>query len=210
MKKSYVHKLIKQEIAKVGFERVKGDDYALIAGDGKTKLILRLPDGQRGFLLCAQFPDLGEYNGNSKKCLMRQFDFFGELAFFTVQEFTDEQIVDATRRVVDAYQIYIEQGAEAIKERIEEWSFGDWDEKIRDSVLRYFGLPGIDPYSEEYRKEKVAQMSGSGAICMTLEEYLVHKEFYDGYEAYNATISVDEKQGSVMIHFHYQTPWYQQ
>lgn len=210
MKKSYVQKLIKQEISRVGFERVKGDDYALIAGDGKTKLILRLPDGKRGFLLCAQFPDLGEYNGNSKKCLMRQLDFFGELAFFTVQEFTDEQIVDAARRVVDAYRPYIEQGAEAIKARIEEWNFGDLDEKIRDSVLRYFGFPGIDPYSEEYRKEKVAQMSGGGAICLTMEEYLAHKAFYDGYEAYNATITVDQKRKSVMIHFHDQTPWYQQ
>ena len=54
MKKSLLQKPIREALSELGFERVKRDDYARCSEDGQVKLILRLPDGNKGFLLGAQ------------------------------------------------------------------------------------------------------------------------------------------------------------
>ena len=142
---------------------------------------------------------------------MWQFDFAYELAFPQTYEYTDEQIDDVLQRLWTAYLPYITEGAEAIKARIDQWAFGDNSEKERDLVLRYFGFPGIDPYSKEYQEEKAEFMNDRGGmIVIPLQEYLDHQKFYDNYQNYHAKISMDKKYNEVQIHFFSQPKWYQQ
>ena len=84
MKKSILQKPIKQVLIIKGFEHIKNNDYALICGDKKTKLILRIPDGKNGhgFVLAAQFADFGAFDGNFSNAVMKQYDFAYELAYF--------------------------------------------------------------------------------------------------------------------------------
>ena len=96
------------------------------------------------------------------------------------------------------------------KKHLEAWTFGDLSDMERDSILRYFGLPGIDPYSLEYQNEVADRMSNGGSQYITLPEYLEHKNFYDGYQKWDAQIHIDEKNGQVAIHFPVQRKWYQQ
>ena len=212
MKKSLLQKPIKPILIENGFEHVKNDNYAIMAGDAKTKLILSIPNGKNGhgFVLGAQFSDFGAFDGMLSHATMRQFDYAHEIAFPETYEYTEEQIQEVLHWLLNEYSVYIANGVSAIKERVNEWTFGDFSERERDSILRYLGLPGIDPYSKSYQEEKAAQMSGGGGISMPLSEYLEHKDFYDGYEDYNAKICVDEKQNQVTIHFYPKSKWYQQ
>ena len=99
----------------------------------------------------------------------------------------------------------------AIKERLNEWTFGDFDEQVKDAVQRYFGLPGIDPYSDDDQKDTAEQMKmHGGEITLSMQEYTEHKAFYDAYEQYGAQILVDEKNGSVMISFASERKWWQE
>ena len=77
MKKSIIQKPIKLILISKGFEHVKNNDYALMSGDKKTKLILRIPDGKngQGFILAAQFADFGSFDGNFSNTVMKQYDF---------------------------------------------------------------------------------------------------------------------------------------
>ena len=212
MKKSILQKPIKQVLIIKGFEHIKNNDYALICGDKKTKLILRIPDGKNGhgFVLAAQFADFGAFDGNFSNAVMKQYDFAYELAYGESQEYSQSEIVEATERVMSAYACYIADGANAIKDRLNEWTFGDLDEQVKDAVQRYFGLPGVDPYSDDYQKDTAEHLKqNGGAITLSLQEYAEHKEFYDTYEKYGAQILVDEKNGSVMISFASERKWWQ-
>ena len=213
MKKSLLQKQIKNFLLEHGFEQFKNENYAILAGDCKTKLILKIPNGKNGsgFVLGAQFEDFGTFDGILTNAVMRQFDFAYELAFPQTYEYTDEQIADVLQRLWTAYLPYINEGAEAIKARIDQWTFGDNSEKERGLVLRYFGFPGIDPYSKEYQEEKADFMNDHGGmIVIPLQEYLEHREFYDNYQNYHAKISMDKKYNEVQIHFFSQPKWYQQ
>ena len=213
MKKSLLQKPIKNFLLEHGFEQVKNENYAILAGDCKTKLILKIPNGKNGsgFVLGAQFEDFGTFDGILTSAVMRQFDFAYELAFPQTYEYTDEQIDDVLQRLWTAYLPYITEGAEAIKAGIDQWAFGDHSEKERDLVLRYFGFPGIDPYSKEYQEEKADFMNDHGGmIVIPLQEYLDHREFYDNYQNYHAKIEIDQKYYEVRINFFSQPKWYQQ
>ena len=48
MKKSLLQKPIKSFLLEHGFEHVKNENYAILAGDRKTKLILQIPNGKNG------------------------------------------------------------------------------------------------------------------------------------------------------------------
>ena len=212
MKKSILQKPIKQIMTSKGFEHIKNNDYALICGDKKTKLILRIPDGKNGhgFVLAAQFSDFGAFDGNFSNAMMKQYDLAYELAYGEVQEYSESEIIEATEKVMSAYACYFTDGANAIKERLNEWTFGDLDEQVKDAVQRYFGLPGIDPYSDDYQKDTAEQMKQhGGAITLSMQEYTEHKAFYDAYEQYGAQILVNEKIGSVMISFAPKRKWWQ-
>ena len=212
MKKSILQKPIKQVLISKGFEHVKNNDYALICGDKKTKLILRIPDGKNGhgFVLAAQFSDLGAFDGNFANAIMKQYDFAYELAYGEVQEYSESEIIEATEKVLSAYACYIANGVKAIKDRLNEWTFGDLDEQVKDAVQRYFGLPGVDPYSVDYQKDTAEQLKqNGGTITLSMQEYTEHKPFYDAYEQYGAQILANEKNGSVTISFSAERKWWQ-
>jgi hypothetical protein len=202
MKKSALQKPIKEILLGKGFERIKPNDYAISAGDGSTKLILRIPDGKKGFILAAQFADFGVFDGVFANAVMRQYDFAYVMAYGDIKEYSESEIRDATERVLDAYECYLSDGARAIKECLDGWTFGDLDERVRDAVQRHFGLAGIDPYSKEYQVEKSDELKRhGGAIILTLCEYNEHKDFYDSYTLLGGRITVDEKKETVMISF---------
>ena len=212
MKKSIIQKPIKLILISKGFEHVKNNDYALMSGDKKTKLILRIPDGKngQGFILAAQFADFGSFDGNFSNTVMKQYDFAYKLAYGESQEYRECEIIEATEHVMSAYACYITEGVNAIQGRLNEWTFGNLDEQVKDDIQRYFGLPGIDQYSDDYQKDKAEQLKrNGGAITLPIQEYTEYKAFYDAYEKYGAQILVDEKNGSVMISFASERKWWQ-
>ena len=202
MKKSLLQKPIREALSELGFERVKRDDYARSSEDGLVKLILRLPDGNKGFLLGAQLAAGGPFDGLLSHALMRQYDFAYDLAWASTKEYSEEEIRAMTDRVAETCRFYVEGGLQALRERVKEWTFGDLDEELRNRILQLLGLPGIDPYSEEYQRKTAQDLAGRGEIILPLEEYLAHREFYDGYEVFSGTISVNERANTVTIDFH--------
>ena len=209
MKQSMLQKPIREVMMKAGFARIKNDDYARLSNDGKVKLIVRIPDGNKGFILGAQLADYGAFDGLLSHAQLRQYDFAYELAYASTKEYSIGEIASAANRVAEVCMPYIEGGLSALQSHAEEWTFGDADERVRDCLLRLLGLPGIDPYSEEYRKNTAETLAGKGVFTITYEDYLAHKDFYDGYEDYHGSIAVDKQRSTVTIDFHHRE-WYQQ
>ena len=54
MKKSLLQKPIKNFLLEHGFEQVKNENYAILAGDRKTKLILKIPNGKKRRRFCSR------------------------------------------------------------------------------------------------------------------------------------------------------------
>lgn len=208
MKKSLLQKPIREVLYAIGFSRVKNDDYACLSHDGQSKLIVRLPDGNKGFILGAQLAEYGAFDGLLSHAQLRQYDFAYELAYASTKDYSDEEIASVSNRVAEACKMYIEGGLSALRSHAGEWTFGDTDERVRDRLLRLLELPGIDPYSEEYRMNTAETLAGNGVMTITYEEYLAHKDFYDGYKDYHGTIFEDKQRNTVTIDFHYRE-WYQ-
>jgi len=209
MKKSVLQKPIKVALFARGFEHVKGDNYAIISGDN-TKFILRIPDGNKGFILGAQFSDIGMFDGALAHSEMQQYDHAYELAYGKIKEYTEDEIISATEQVLSDYEPYFQNGADEIGRRIDEWTFGDLDERVRDRLLRYFGKPGIEPYSDEYLVKTVEEHANGGMLILTEEEYSFHRSFYDRYKEHGAEIATNDKSGEVLIKFSAERKWYQQ
>lgn len=210
MKKSDLQKPIKAALYAYGFEHVRGDDYAFLSSDN-TKLVLRIPDGNKGFILGAQFSSMGKYDGVFAHCAMLQYDHAYLLAYGKIKEYSDDEIKAAIEKVLAEYDPYLANGAAEIGGRLDEWTFGDLDEQVRDRILRYFGHVGIDPYSDEYLAKKAQELSSkAGMIVLTGEEYAEHKVFYDRYIEYGAEIVSNDKAGEVHIVFRETRKWYQQ
>ena len=210
MKKSLLQKPIRDILEKNGFARVKGDDHASLSQDGKTKIIIRIPDGKKGFIIGAQFAHIGAFDGLLSHAAMKQFDFAYELAFASVKEYESEEITDSALKVIEAYKAYVENGEAEIKNRIDEWTFGDTDENEKDILRKYLGLPGMDPYSDEYFEETLFRMANGGSKLIPLPEYAEHKAFYGRYTEHGASISVNEKDNTVTVFFPPQKKRYQQ
>ena len=154
MKKSLLQKPIKKILLEHGFEHIKNENYAILAGDHKTKIILQIPNGKngKGLVLGAQFSDFGQFDGLITHATMRQFDYAYELAYAESYEYTEGQIQEVLSRLLNDYKPYVSDGVSEIKKRINTWTFGDLSDMERDLILRYLDLPGIDPYSSEYQK----------------------------------------------------------
>lgn len=202
MTKAEFQNIIKTALLARGFTKAKTYDYVLDAPDGVTRFVLRIPDMKKGFILGAQFADFGGCDGNFTHTVMKQYDFASLLAFPMELGCTEEDTRAGVAQVLEAYEPYFTGGKATIAERLDQWTYGDFDEGTKDSVGQYFGLPPIDPYSEAYRREKgeFHQLHG-GAMILSAEEYNTHKDFYDGYAEYGGTVSPDEKRGEVWIHF---------
>ncbi len=204
MTKAEFQSIIKSALTARGFTKTKGrsHEYFLDAPDGITRFVLRVPDMKRGFVLGAQFADFGGCDGWFTHTVMAQYDFESLLAFPMELGVTEEDTRAGVAQVLTAYEPYFAEGKAAIAERLDQWAYGGFDERVKDSIGQYFGLAPIDPYSEEYRREQGEYHRGrDGAMILTAEEYAAHKEFYDGYAEYGGRIVPDEKRGEVWIHF---------
>lgn len=204
MTRSEFQAIIKSALLERGFAKVKGrsNEYFLDAPDGITRFVLRTPDMKKGFVLGAQFADLGGCDGWFTHTVMAQYDFESLLAFPMELGVTEEDTRTGVEQVLEAYEPYFVGGKAAIAERLGQWVYGGFDERVKDSIGQYFGLSPIDPYSEAYRRETGEyHRSRDGAMILTAEEYHAHKEFYDGYTEYGGRIEANEKRGEVWIHF---------
>ena len=207
MKKAALQKPIAEICRRNGFEKSKGNDYTRTDAAGELRFVLRIPDGKKGFVFGAQFPDLGESDGLLSHCMLRQYDFAYELAYGDTKEYTPEEIQIAAGKVLDCYRPYWEQGLPFLRRKSTDWTFGDLNEALRNQILLRLGLSPIDPYSEEYLRETAEKLRERGEQIITLEEYLSHQDFYDRYRDLDAEIRVEKKQGKVIIDFH-QPRWF--
>ena len=125
MKKTLLQQPIKKILLEHGFEHIKNENYAIIAGDNKTKIILKIPNGKNGngFVLGAQFSDFGQFDGLISHATMRQFDYAYELAYAESYEYTEGQIKEVVYRLLNDYQLYISDGISEIKKHLEAWTF---------------------------------------------------------------------------------------
>lgn len=202
MRKAALQKPIAEICRGFGFEKSKGNDYTRLDEKGELRFVLRIPDGKKGFVFGAQFPDLGESDGLLSHCMLRQYDFAYELAYGDSKEYTPDEIRSSVEKVLDFYRPYWEQGLTCLREKRTDWTFGDLNEALRNRILLRLGLSPIDPYSEEYQRETAEKLQENGEEIITLEEYLSHREFYDRYRDLGAMIRIEEKQGKVIIDFH--------
>ncbi len=201
MKKSLLQKPIREVFSGMRFVRVKNDDYASVSADGQVKLIVRFPDGSKGFLLGVQLAEGGPIDGLLSHALMRQYDFAYELGWASTKEYSEEEIRAVTDRVAEKCRVYVDGGLTELRDRRQKWTFGDLDEGLRDRVLRLLGLPGVDPYSDAYRQKTAEDLAGRGEIALTMEEYMAHREFYDGYLELSGTLHRNESANTVTIDF---------
>ena len=202
MKKAVLQKRIKESLEARGFHKLSDGVYYIDCGDSVTRLLLRLPDLTHGFIIAAQFRDFGPFTGKFSDSLMRQYDYENTLGFASKYEYSDKDIIEAVEKVISGLSCYIETGKYAIKDRINEWTFGDFNEKIRNDVLVYMGLDGINPYSLEYLTEKVNDLKRGGVIILSLNEYQQHKDFYDEYNRYHCKLDIDLDDQIVRITYH--------
>lgn len=207
MKKAALQKPIAEICHRNGFEKSKGNDYTRMDEAEELRYVLRIPDGRKGFIFGAQFPDLGESDGLLSHCMLRQFDFAYELAYGDTKEYTAEEIQSSAESVLDFYRPYWELGLPYLREKSKEWTFGDLNDALRNQILLRLGLSPIDPYSDEYQRETAEKLRDNGELLITMEEYLSHQDFYDRYRELGAEIRVEEKQGKVIIDFH-QPRWF--
>lgn len=201
MEKCQFNSMIKQYLVLRGFEKTAPNDYAISVKDGVTKLILRAPDQTRGFIIGVQFSDYGEYTGTFSKTVMKNFEYEDLLCFAKSRDYSEQDILSALNTVFTGTQPYLAQGKAAIRKRIGQWVLGAFSDKMQTEILVYLGLPTINPYSKEHMIEQLYRTKNGGALSFPLEEYLSHKEHYDLYAGHGGSITVDEKDQQVRIHF---------
>ncbi len=197
-----------------GFEKTGTLDYAKEATDGVTKIVVRAPDQTYGFGVGVQFRDFktdyADYSGKFNKACM--YYYVGALLQFAAKrDYSEEDMVDAVKTLMEKINIFLQRGKDAIYENIEEWIAQITSDQKKNDIYAYFGMPLMDPYTKEYQDELVEQMRGGGMCVLTMNEYLDHKEFYDAFKNYdsvNVEICIDERDDSVSIHFHPKPKWY--
>lgn len=201
MEKRQFNSMIKQYLVLRGFEKTAPNDFAISAKDGVTKIILRAPDQTQGFIIGVQFSDYGEYTGTFSKAVMKNFEYEDLLCFAKSRDYSEQDILSALDTVFAGTQPYLDQGKAAIRKRIGQWVLGAFSDKMQNEILVCLGLPTMDPYSKEYMLEQIDRMKNGGVLSFPLEEYLSHKEYYNLYADHGGSITVDEKDQQVRIHF---------
>ncbi len=200
MKKRDLLKPIEKFLLSQGYTKVNTLCYSILSYDKSTRFIVRMPDMTLGFIIGVQFNDYGDFNGEIKCAPIKNFEFELLLHFASVYDYTEDQIIDATKEVCERVAQYAEKGRSAIAENIDSWAFGQLSEKERNEILECVGLSPIDPYSDEYLKNKSAELrSNHGSLSIPLDEYHSHKDFYDKFSESGCKIFVDEKISRVMI-----------
>lgn len=201
MDKRLFNKIIKKQMLAHGFTKTGSSEYAKDCKDGKTKIVIRTPE-YVGFTIGAQFADYGVYNGKiaGTRVLFKTAHSL-LLRSVAINDYSEEEITTAVKTVVDEIAICLEGGKEAIVANLDQWMLDDPNERVQNENYIYFGKPAIDPYSESYMLDKIADIKRGGFIVIGAEEYQAHKEYYDGYANHGCAVEVDKKDGSVMIRY---------
>ncbi len=199
MEKRFFNKIIKEQMLSYGFVKNDSLNYSKRSSDETVQFVVRVPDGKMGFVIGAQFPDFGEYNGKISKCIMKYYEYETLLCFPENRNYSESDIVDAVNTVIAGLAPYLENGKQHIKNHIDDWCFGVFDDKERNDVWSYFGLPTIDPYSIEYMIENIERIQRGGFILISSQEYKDHKDYYDEYLNHGCYFSFDAKDEQVMI-----------
>ena len=199
MEKRLFNKIIKEQMLFYGFEKNDRLNYSKLSSDGTAKFVVRVPDGKMGFIIGAQFPNFGEYNGIISNCIMKYYEHETLLCFPNVHNYSETNIVNAVNKVITDIKPYLSNGKQHIKENIENWCFGVFSDKERNEVLSYFGLPVMDMYSEEYMFFNIERIKRGGFILISTKEYEDHKDYYDKYLNHGCYFSLGKKDTHVMI-----------
>lgn len=191
MEKRIFNKIIKEQMFSYGFEKTGAYDYAKTALDGITKIVIRTPDQISGFGVGAQFVDYGDYSGKSSKVCMAYPEFSLVLCAAASRDYSETQIVEGVKSVIKGIDIYLREGKNAIRDRIDQWVFGLNSDKQKNDIYAYLNLPLIDPYSDSYILKQLNELyKQGGKSMMPLEEYYNHKEHYDKYVNYGCRIDI--------------------
>ena len=174
--------------------------YSILCKDESVKFIIRIPDMTFGFLIGAQLAEFGEFNGNFKCAPIKSFEFELLLNVASHYDYSESDILEATRRVCERVDEYVAANRSAITKDIDSWVFGASSEKVRNEILESLGLPPIDPYSEDYLINKVKELkSNYGSFSVPRDEYVSHKSYYDRFADHGCKIYIDDKSDMVMI-----------
>lgn len=184
-----------------GFEKTGPLDYCKLSEDGETKIIVRSPNMINGFYIGAQFADYGEYDGTFKKSRIRYYEHELLLCNAGTEEYSDSDIGEAVKAVVDGIGIYIMHGKKAIRDNVDQWVFGVFNDRERNDILICLGLEPIDPYGIPYLVETVERIKHGGFCSMTYDEYYSHKDYYDKYCEYGCEISFHPNIQKVWINY---------
>ena len=199
MEKRLFNKIIKQQLLLYGFEKNDNRNYSKLSLDGTVKLVVRVPNGKNGFIVGAQFLDFGEYNGIISSCIMKYYEYETLLCFPDIHNYSEPDIVNSVNTVITGIKPYLDNGKRHIKDHIDNWCFGAFSDKIRNDVMNYFGLPTIDPYSNEYMLQNIERIKRGGFIQISFQEYDNHRDYYDKYLNHGCYFSFDKKNNLVMI-----------
>ena len=200
MEKRILTKTIGKYLIDRGYTKVDTLSYSILSKDESVKFIIRIPDMTFGFLIGAQLDNYGEFDGKFKCAPIKNYEFELLLNFESHYDYSESDILEATRRVCERVDEYVAANRSAITKDIDSWVFGASSEKVRNEILESLGLPPIDPYSEDYLINKVKELkSNYGSFSVPLEEYVSHKSFYDQFAEHGCKIYTDDKSDIVMI-----------
>ncbi len=198
------NKQIKNHLTEHGFTPHRNrKDYFIDCDDGLTRLVIRVPDGVHGVFIGAQFADRWELTGNFSDTVARWYVCETVLNGAMVMDYTEADIAVGLSQVTDALGPYITGGKDEVAAHLNDFYTNDLDnwtvvgqehsEQAVDELLVYFGFPPVDPYSDSYFHYTLSHLRTSGGtVCMSIEEYMAHKAFYDRYTEQGCTISIDE------------------
>ena len=200
MEKRILTKIIGKYLLDKGYTKVDTLCYSVLSKDESVKFIIRIPDMTFGFLIGAQLDNYGEFDGKFKCAPIKNYEFELLLNFASHYDYSENDILEATKKVCERIEQYVVANKSAITNDIDSWAFGVSSEKVRNEILECLGLPPIDPYSDEYLINKAKELrSNYGSLSIPLDEYISHKSFYDRFAEQGCKIVTDDKLGRVMI-----------
>lgn len=198
MEKRDFNKIIKQHLLSHGFEKIGTYDYAKESVDGVTKIVVRAPDQTYGFCIGLQFKDFltdyADYSGKFSKICMSYSQPSQLLPFASKFEYSEEDVESAITSLIKLIDPFFKGGKSAVRERINEWTFGLSSERKQNDIFSYFEMPLIDPYSDDYILKHVDEWHKQGGKTMiSIDEYENHKNHYDKYAQHGCKISIGKE-----------------
>ena len=198
MEKRDFNKIIKQHLLSHDFEKIGTYDYAKESVDGITKIVVRAPDQTYGFCIGLQFKDFltdyADYWGKFSKICMSYTQPSQLLPFASKFEYSKEDVENAINSLMTLIEPFLKSGKLAVRDRINEWTFGLSNEKRQNDIFSYFKMPLIDPYSDSYILKHVDEWHKQGGKTMiSTDEYERHKEHYDKYTQHGCKINIGKE-----------------